>query len=702
MYLTKLSTGNVMLIGLSNKTLGTINVNALHTTAVSRKHSRNKLYSKKTKRSKYTLTSMKKSTWRLVKYSGTFKVSNKKFYDKNKLYDLRVIRILKLKYATTVLFLTGKNNSEEKQVKLGIIRRLRKKNLLKLKKIILRRWLTNYLLTSKKKAVKAFRRVLKSSGVYYKLHILKFRNQSHKMSYKKFVKSWVKNGLKKIYYFKAEKIKKVVYLQNRTITSQGVRRQKKQRNLEKPTRALAFMAWKNLYLPTELQVLGGRSSFLIAKRGKVNYEEVGARNTAFKLMGIKRKSFKRKTIFGLTELAAVLNPVKLKKIIGHPFHLVTPSMLPFALSIAFLCVFQNLLGFMWFPGWHHITIYVFHAFFFANLFLVILTWILEIFKEEQTGAHTIEIQKGFQYAILLFILSELMLFFSFFWAYFHYTLNSNSFTGGTYTPKGLVVFYWYRIPLLNTVLLLASGLSLTIAHTLLVESDKVFKLKVWIKVLGNLYFYRVWGMLKKRSSLLRSLTELFKKQILAGSRNKALIAYDMQSQSIRYSNDSFAILPKVYLLHSKKYNESVVFTPSFWILDTALKGFVFLMYQAYEYTSSMFAINDSVYGAVFFSLTGLHGLHVFVGVMSLFTYVIVTHARDMDQLSIRSTRVSFFRKRRVKTFAAKQASSYKLKYFSHRVAFDGAAWYWHFVDVVWFFVFIFVYWWGFASDNTTI
>jgi heme/copper-type cytochrome/quinol oxidase subunit 3 len=50
----------------------------------------------------------------------------------------------------------------------------------------------------------------------------------------------------------------------------------------------------------------------------------------------------------------------------------------------------------------------------AIFFSIIITWLLEVLSEEQSGSHTIEVQKGFQYAIILFILSELMLFFSFF------------------------------------------------------------------------------------------------------------------------------------------------------------------------------------------------------------------------------------------------------------------------------------------------
>lgn len=60
----------------------------------------------------------------------------------------------------------------------------------------------------------------------------------------------------------------------------------------------------------------------------------------------RRRKLKRKIMFGLVELTAITNPVRLKKQIGHPFHLVTPSILPVTMSVAFFCVFQNFIGFM--------------------------------------------------------------------------------------------------------------------------------------------------------------------------------------------------------------------------------------------------------------------------------------------------------------------------------------------------------------------
>lgn len=95
-----------------------------------------------------------------------------------------------------------------------------------------------------------------------------------------------------------------------------------------------------------------------------------------------------------------------------------------------------------------------------------------------------------------------------------------------------------------------------------------------------------------------------------------------------------------------------------------MRGVAFLVFQVFEYIASFFSIADSVYGSLFFSLTGLHGFHVLVGVlflaMSLFTLglgnsaVFVTPARN--------GRFNY-------------STNTLFKVFTHRVAFDGAVWY---------------------------
>ena len=98
------------------------------------------------------------------------------------------------------------------------------------------------------------------------------------------------------------------------------------------------------------------------------------------------------------------------------------------------------------------------------------------------------------------------------------------------------------------------------------------------------------------------------------------------------------------------------------ILFTIVLGVYFTFLQALEYYEASFSIADSIYGSSFFVATGFHGLHVIIGTSFLFC--------------------TFFR-------ILKAHFSY-----SHHFGFEAAAWYWHFVDVVWLFLYLNIYWWG--------
>ena len=95
---------------------------------------------------------------------------------------------------------------------------------------------------------------------------------------------------------------------------------------------------------------------------------------------------------------------------------------------------------------------------------------------------------------------------------------------------------------------------------------------------------------------------------------------------------------------------------------TIFLGICFTILQAFEYSHAGFTFTSGVYGSTFFMATGFHGFHVIVGTCFLI--------------------VCFFRAR---------AGHFKP---DHHFGFEAAAWYWHFVDVVWLFLFICVYWWG--------
>ena len=106
-------------------------------------------------------------------------------------------------------------------------------------------------------------------------------------------------------------------------------------------------------------------------------------------------------------------------------------------------------------------------------------------------------------------------------------------------------------------------------------------------------------------------------------------------------------------------------TIAFMWLTVAL-GILFLTLQGYEYYHAYHALNlklsSGIYGSTFFMLTGFHGFHVFVGMLMLLF------------ITIRIMRGHFTPTR--------------------HFGFEGAAWYWHFVDVVWLFLFACIYVWG--------
>jgi heme/copper-type cytochrome/quinol oxidase subunit 3 len=98
------------------------------------------------------------------------------------------------------------------------------------------------------------------------------------------------------------------------------------------------------------------------------------------------------------------------------------------------------------------------------------------------------------------------------------------------------------------------------------------------------------------------------------------------------------------------------------LLVTVALATRFTALQAFEYVNAGFTISDSVYGSTFYMATGFHGFHVFVGTC----FLTVCRVRLRGHHFTRQ----------------------------HHFGFEAAAWYWHFVDVVWLFLFVSVYWWG--------
>nr|AVJ52347.1 cytochrome c oxidase subunit 3 [Acanthosoma nigrodorsum] len=256
---------------------------------------------------------------------------------------------------------------------------------------------------------------------------------------------------------------------------------------------------------------------------------------------------------------------------NHPYHLVDYSPWPLTGSIGGMTITTGMV--VWF---HTNEMYLFYM----GVFILMMTmfqWWRDIVREATyQGKHTIKVTEGLKLGMILFIISEVFFFISFFWGFFHSSLSPTVEIGMTWPPKGIQVFNPMEIPLLNTMILLCSGITVTWSHHSMMESNhKQTKISLLITVMLGLYF---------------------------------------------------------------------------------------TMLQAYEYMESSFCISDSVYGSSFFMATGFHGLHVIIGT----TFLMVCLMRHM-----------------MFHFSS-----------SHHFGFEAAAWYWHFVDVVWLFLYISIYWWG--------
>jgi cytochrome c oxidase subunit 3 len=187
------------------------------------------------------------------------------------------------------------------------------------------------------------------------------------------------------------------------------------------------------------------------------------------------------------------------------------------------------------------------------------------------------VQKNLRTGMVLFIVSEIMFFFSLFWAFFHYSLTPSVWIGSVWPPFGIKAISPWGIPLLNTIILVSSGVTLTFAH-----------------------------------------------RALCFGKNKSDVIYGL--------------------------------------LLTIILGLFFIMLQYYEFRNAPFNINDSVYGSIFFMITGFHGLHVIIGTIFLIVNL------------CRVTLNHFF--------------------IETHLGFEFGAWYWHFVDAVWIVVYLTIYCWG--------
>ena len=154
----------------------------------------------------------------------------------------------------------------------------------------------------------------------------------------------------------------------------------------------------------------------------------------------------------------------------HAFHLVDPSALPLLMSISALCL--TLGSVLYFHGYASGLESTFFGL--ISVLTCMFLWWRDIVRESTfEGHHTNIVQLGMRYGVLLFIVSEVMFFFAFFWAFFAAALAPTIEIGTIWPPKGIEVFNPIEIPLLNTLILLCSGATVTYAHHAITAGNKV-------------------------------------------------------------------------------------------------------------------------------------------------------------------------------------------------------------------------------------
>nr|QVT11032.1 cytochrome c oxidase subunit III [Muscidifurax sinesensilla] len=255
----------------------------------------------------------------------------------------------------------------------------------------------------------------------------------------------------------------------------------------------------------------------------------------------------------------------------QPYHLVTVSPWPLLMSFSLMMLLTSFMN--WFNNY---SMYMILLSIIPNL-LIMYQWWRDVIRESTyQGYHTKFVTIGLKFGMLLFIISEIMFFFSIFWCYFHMFLSPSIEIGSNWPPKNIIPFNPYFIPLLNTIILLSSGVSITWCHYSILNNNKMFSmLSLWI---------------------------------------------------------------------------------------TIILGVIFTMFQYKEYCDASFSLSDSVYGSIFFMSTGFHGLHVLIGTIFLFINLIRLMINNFSSF--------------------------------HHFGFEAAAWYWHFVDVVWLFLYLLIYFWS--------
>nr|DBA43707.1 TPA_asm: COX3 [Bombus melanurus] len=253
---------------------------------------------------------------------------------------------------------------------------------------------------------------------------------------------------------------------------------------------------------------------------------------------------------------------------NFPFHMVTISPWPIIVSLNLMNLLMSIILWIYM---NNLMIMIFNL---LNLLLSMLMWFRDIVRESTfQGMHTMYIMLMLKFSMIMFIVSELFFFISFFWTFFHNSISPSIEINLMWPPKMIKFFNPFEIPLLNSIILIMSGFTVTLSH------------------------------------------------------------YNLLNNNMKSSLMTLSM--------------------------TIILGIYFNIMQIFEYYNSFFCINDSIYGSIFFLSTGFHGIHVLMGTLMLMYSLIRMLNNHFSSI--------------------------------HHINFEFSIWYWHFVDVIWLFIYMFYY-----------
>jgi heme/copper-type cytochrome/quinol oxidase subunit 3 len=343
----------------------------------------------------------------------------------------------------------------------------------------------------------------------------------------------------------------------------------------------------------------------------------------------------------------------------HPFYIAPYSEYPMVLGFTLHGIMVANVHYL-----HHGSLGLWGNLWMALAAAAIFCWLQDLEELAATPSlYTPIVRVNLVAGVLLFIVSEVMVFFALFWAYLHSSLNPSPLLGAVWPPRGLEVLKWYEWPALSTCLLILSGCSANSSYYGLKANSP----RETFTQLPSQPRVAPWPFpVSQRALLLFGVT---------------LTAEDWLTEQERifqthrlgdWFHPWYATFATRGLRHVRLgfYDQRVqLFTVYGGLIHTLFGGYLFLSCQKHEYGHLRYCMADGNYATLFFALTGLHGLHVLAGLLLL---------------------------------GGGLGRFWRLVFLGDNVPHVGqtaGVWYWHFVDVVWVLLFGMVYVWGNSSGT---